>query len=173
MILLLEFTNFQPFFRLFNPYQAKMTNSVVKTWLRYQLAVKSYQIETTSENSNFKIDKIFKQLIAILKIWDDITRIKTRFVVFKGRVIWKLGRETYLFWSTRSNWGQLKPKRGNLFDLKLYIKFRKKTWIFKILGVKFKPEMSLFWELLNFLQRNMGLTSSNVQTNRLSPKTTE
>ena len=173
MILLLEFTNFQPFFRLFNPYQAKMTNSVVKTWLRYQLAVKSYQIETTSEYSNFKIDKIFNQLIAIPKIWDYITRIKTRFVVFKGKVIWKLGRETYLFWSTRSNWGQSRSNWGNLLDLKLYIQFRKNHDFSNFWGVKFKPEMSLFWELLNFLQRNMGLTSSNVQTNRLSPKTTE
>ena len=56
----LEFTNFH--FRLSNPYLTKMTNSVVKTWLRYQLAVKSYKIET-SEYSNFKIE------IAISSSW--------------------------------------------------------------------------------------------------------
>ena len=111
-----------------------MTNSVVKTWLRYQLAVKSYKIETTSEYSNFKIDKIFNQLIAIPKIWDYITRIKTWFEVFKGRVIWKLGRKTYFYWSTRSNWGQVRSNRSNLLDPKLYLQFR-----------KFSQKSHIFW----------------------------
>ena len=76
------------FYRFFNPYQAKMTNSVVKTWLRYQLAVKNF----------LKIDNIWKILKfrqaadCIPKIRQDIiTRIKTWFEVFKGRqVTWQI-----------------------------------------------------------------------------------
>ena len=64
----------------------------------------------------------FKQLIAIPKIWDFVPRIKTWFEVFKGRVIWP---QNVLYWSTRSNLGQVRSNRINLLDLKLFLQFQK------------------------------------------------
>ena len=127
-----------------------MTNSVVKTWLRYQLAVKDRQ------HLNFKILKFRQPADCIPKIRQDIiTRIKTWFEVFKGRQV------------TR----QILPQ--NVLILDYQVNLRQTEALSKIFGQKSKPEMILFWELLNFLQRNMRLTSSHVQTNRLSPKITE